>query len=390
VTFALLGLPLVIATTFVIDYAAAETEKTNVKSALDVAVLAAANNNILSLSEKEAYAVTHFNQNYKGSLEFDLTPKASSGHVEMSAFGLAPVTVSEVLGIEGIEIYEKSAASLSSQDVVCVLALAPTGIGIYFKGNARFSAPACSVQSNSTDAKSLRSEVSTYPTAKSFCSSGGASGEFGSVVKSECRPIADPYENLVLPAELEGDEGCLSVDTVKGSGTLYLGIYCEGLKFDQAKYDLKPGIYVIRNKELVITGDGTNITGTGVTFVLDGDDVFLKMDNASRVNLTAPGEGEPTAGLVFWHRSKAASKSGKTTEISASADVRIVGTAYFPKQHIDIKSDKSIASKSPATSIIAYSMEFSDNTNIIVNVDHETGGIPPLLPRSDEAVRLVK
>jgi len=127
VQFALLGLPLVVATTFVVDYAGAGTEKVNVKTALDAAVIAAVNNNSLTLSEKEAYAKKHFSENYRGDIQFKLKPKALESRVEMSAFGVAPVTVAATLGIDGIELFEESAAEISSENTICVMSLAPEG-----------------------------------------------------------------------------------------------------------------------------------------------------------------------------------------------------------------------------------------------------------------------
>ena len=104
VSFALIGIPLVVATTFVVDYSMASAEKVVVKGALDAAVIAAVNNNSLTISEKESYARTHFEQNYLGKIEFKLDAKASENRVEMSAFGVSPVTVAETLGIDGVEI----------------------------------------------------------------------------------------------------------------------------------------------------------------------------------------------------------------------------------------------------------------------------------------------
>ena len=193
VQLALLGLPLVVATTFVIDYSSAGTEQVNVKTALDAAVIAAVSNNTLSASEKESYAKTHFKQNYAGELTFDLKTAASSHRVEMSASGLSPVTVAETLGIKGIEIYENSAAEQTSENVICVLALAPTeGSSISFSGKVKFSAPTCSVHANSTDPEAIWSTRGLTPVAKNFCASGGASGNYQPYAKGDCAPIADP------------------------------------------------------------------------------------------------------------------------------------------------------------------------------------------------------
>ncbi len=388
VHFALLALPLLGAISYALDYNTAVSEKSDIKNALDTAVLAATNNNALTPVQKEAFAIEFFKKNYAGKLDIALTPKADDQQVEMSANGTSPVTLADIIGLKGIDVAATSAALLTTSDVICVLALAPKlDRAIEFKDDAQFNAPSCSVQTNSTSSSALYSSVSSRPAAKSFCSAGGASGRFASVVKSQCTQIDDPYENLAAPSI---PPGC-GPDTIKGTGSLSPGNFCNGLKFDGAKIKLDPGVYNIIG-ELIFTST-SEISGTGVTFLLDGDTTKLKMDNSAKIDLTAPNTGE-TAGLVFWQ--KPSRKRGSVlaatekSEISASASVRIVGTAYFPTQELIIASDNSIASQSPATSFIAYNIQFAGKSNTIVNVDHETGGIPPLLPRSDEGVRLIE
>ena len=77
------------------------------------------------------------------------------------------------------------------------------------------------------------------------------------------------------------------------------------------------------------------------------------------------------------------------SSVETGGGLSIVGTAYFPTHKLEISSDNSVVSQSPSTSFIAYQLEFSGKSNTQVHVDHETGGIPPTLPRSDEGARLV-
>jgi len=76
--------------------------------------------------------------------------------------------------------------------------------------------------------------------------------------------------------------------------------------------------------------------------------------------------------------------------VESGGGLSIIGTAYFPSQELSIFSDRPVASRSPATSFIAYRLKFSGRSNTQVRVDHEAGGVPPLLPRSDDGARLVR
>ena len=67
-------------------------ERANLSSALDAAVLAAANNNAISLSEKDSYAEAHFLANYSGGISIDLTPSVTSSHVRLEAKLRAAIT----------------------------------------------------------------------------------------------------------------------------------------------------------------------------------------------------------------------------------------------------------------------------------------------------------
>jgi len=125
VQFAILALPLVAFTTFVIDQRAADVERVNIKTALDAAVIATVNNNSLTDTQKEDYALEHFNTNYSGNIQLELDPRVVDSRIEMTASGMAPVTVADAVGLEGIPVTEKSVAELTSENVICVLSLAP-------------------------------------------------------------------------------------------------------------------------------------------------------------------------------------------------------------------------------------------------------------------------
>ena len=131
-----------------------------------------------------------------------------------------------------------------------------------------------------------------------------------------------------------------------------------------------------------------------MTFVLK-EKSSLKIERNALVNLRAPKTGA-TAGLVFF-QVPYVPKVGKNprlpsdvSTVETGGGLSIVGTAYFPTQALDISSDNSIVSESPSTSFIAYRLKFSGKSNTQVHVDHETGGVPPTLPRSDEGARLVR
>jgi len=431
VQFALLGLPLVVATTFVVDYAGAGTEKVNVKTALDAAVIAAVNNNSLTLSEKEAYAKKHFSENYRGDIQFKLKPKALESRVEMSAFGVAPVTVAATLGIDGIELFEESAAEISSENTICVMSLAPEGEEVItFEEGVTFAAPTCSVHANSAHSNAIVSSGKTPPLAKSFCAVGGAQGEFSPYAKGQCKSIADPYEHISIP--LAGP--CISGTSLDGKGKdkgftlddkdvnigrtesdtdsenstgdnviLYPGTYCGGLLVDGIGVTFRPGIYTMLEGELKFK-DSAVAHANDVTFILEGEKAKLKIEKGADVFVKAPSNGS-LAGLAFIQKPflQLGKKKAKreVSEVKSGGKLEILGTLYFPENTLKISGDDSaVGAQAPATSFIAYNIHFGkDEKNdkklgiggyVTVAVDHVAAGIPPILPRVEDGARLVQ
>lgn len=203
VVFALSLLPLLAVTSAGVEYSKLTKERSAISNALDTAVLAAANNNAISLDEKDEYARTHFIANYGGDLNLKLSPDVNTTRVRLVAQGELELTFGKIVGISDLQITEASAATIKTDSTICVLALSEDADGaISFDRDLTFSASDCSVHSNSNSESAILSTFSTVkPTATSFCAVGGVTGEVEPHSKGECSLVADPYVN-VPPAEI--------------------------------------------------------------------------------------------------------------------------------------------------------------------------------------------
>ena len=197
---AIAALPVILATGFVVDYQGAEADKHSVKRALDVAVLAAVSDNSVDTFGKEAIAREVFNVHYNGSVKLNLNVEVNDGRVRMKAKGFKEATVVRAAGMKGIGIKEASTAVMNRQNTICVMALANEGENkLRFLDSTQFDSPTCSVQSNSKDPQGVLSASQFAPIAKSFCSAGGANGDFVPAIRGECSVIEDPFETLNVP-----------------------------------------------------------------------------------------------------------------------------------------------------------------------------------------------
>ncbi len=417
---AVLSVPLLIGMSAAMDYSGALDEQTSIKNALDNAVLAAATNNRASDSEKINIAKLHFEQNYTGRV--DVSPRATSGEgrVDMWAEGLVPYSISDALGLDGIQLNVKSAAERSEKNVICVLALSESDEGsVTFAGGAKFFAPTCSVHSNSSSSKALLSSGTVSPIAKSFCASGGVKGSFSPYAKGQCLPIEDPYFNtpnalietcvpdtkFKAPKEdkkANDTAAATSIESENATGsniTLYPGTYCKGLTIDGVNVRFMPGDYVILDGPLTFKNGGQAVA-EDVTFGLSGDKAKLKIEKGANLRVKAPSYG-PRKGLAFMEMTTKSEKSSKKKdkkkpkphEIKSGGTLDVIGTVYFPTQPIKVSgSGTRMGSQAPATSFIAHTIEIDgdDGALVQVKVDHQSAGLPPLLPRAEDGAVLVE
>jgi len=79
--------------------------------------------------------------------------------------------------------------------------------------------------------------------------------------------------------------------------------------------------------------------------------------------------------------------------IKSGSSLTVTGTLYFPTQEINIQGEGSnVGANAPATSFIAYKVNFAGTagSKVEVKVDHVTAGLPPILPKAEDGVRLVQ
>ena len=69
-------------------------------------------------------------------------------------------------------------------------------------------------------------------------------------------------------------------------------------------------------------------------------------------------------------------------ELASGGELNVTGAVYFPTQTVEVKGNSVFGSNAPATSFIAYNVDFYGSPTINVSVDHQRAGLPPILPRT--------
>ena len=404
VWFAVLALPLLSLATFGIDYSYSTTVRKQMSGALDTAALAAVLDQTLTEAERSEFAKTVFKNNFHSKMKINArvdVKDSSANHVELVAHANVPTSISSALGMKNIAIEARSESVLTSEDVICVMTLNPHGSrSLKITRSAQFIAPNCSVQVNSDSTTAAVVDHGGSAKAKSFCVVGGTSGPFEPFVNTECSVIEDPYKDRSVNTlgdcvnySQEFHEKFRSWQAESEGIELQPGVYCGGLDLFEKVINFAPGTYILRNGPLKVR-QGSRVTADGVTFVFDGNNSNLEIQDGSNFFIRAPKTGD-LAGIAFFESVKLGmGKTGAFSTgqniINAGSNIEIVGTVYFPTQDIIVSGGSGYGSRAPSTSFIGYNVTMTDAAYVAVSTDYQRAGLPPSLPRSDEGARLIK
>ena len=157
-----------------------------------------------------------------------------------------------------------------------------------------------------------------------------------------------------------------------GSSTLSPGDYCGGLSIGgSASVSFQPGIYIIKDGPLSVSGSGGQVEGKGVTFYFLGEKAILSLSGGAVINLAAPTSG-PYAGLVFVQDKD--NPPAKTNKIAGDTNVKLVGVAYFPSQTLDVVGNGEFGILSPYMAFVADKLQFSGNGKLHLKLDPAAAG----------------
>ena len=384
---AILAVPLLVCTGVAIDTAMLHKKSNSLQGALDSAALAAVIPGNLTNQDREDYAKQVFDENYGGTEAVSLSVSATDSRVDIQGSVEKETLFMGLVGKNKLSQKNKSAAIKTIEDVICIMTLNKSDRGsLTIENNALLNAPGCSIQVNSSNNQALVSAGNYKPLAKKICVHGGVTGNLAPNVQANCTYIEDPYANLKAPdvaGYSECDYGPIDAlklaflfdadaiikevgDTVnvgERGGTLSPGIYCHGLHIYDSEITFEPGTYIIHEGALTI-GNGSIVKGDDVTFIFTGEDSFLYTYDDVSIDFTAQKEG-PYAGLVFYQDPNAS--RGEISIIKGSADIRIVGTVYFPTQDLFVGGLGLMGANSPAMAFIANNMTFTSDIDKIIS-----------------------
>jgi Flp pilus assembly protein TadG len=380
--FAMAMPPLLGAVGFASDMALLHMKRTQLQAAADQAALGATNElTIAGYKEENVKTVaTVFaknaltNQSKAFSVDATIDNKVKSVEVKLTE-EWAPF-FAHYLDANVTPIVVKSKAQLVGQSNLCLLSLDNSGArAVHLDNRARLDAKSCAIHANSTNPNAVSIDADAVLKAAQTCSVGGAKVNRKSSATPEimldCTPFQDPLAARPQPAVSACKEKKQEIST--GTVSLIAGTYCNSLTITgSARVHFTPGIYVIKDGELTISGNAI-VTGTNVSFFFTGKNSLIKFLDQAEISLSGQEAG-PMAGLLF--QEDRSNKAGGNHKISSEKVRELTGTIYLPKGDLSIDPNAPIAEESAYTAIIVQKLKLSEGPELVLNSDYSSTSVP--------------
>lgn len=366
------------------DYAMMSQIRGELQQTADAAALAGAREIPLAMSKAEqvisaveAFATYELAQNADTPRETILSASVNDDftavHVNISKTWSPFFAHFIVSGITPVKV--EATARYVGRNNVCVLGLAESRTGVLLDRNATLTGNNCGLFSNAPTAKSMTIDFGATVKASIICAAGGVDVSGSATADpapiSDCPPLPDPLADRAPPPFEGCDHTALAIkdETV----TLDPGVYCGGLTVaGLARVTLNPGEYIIKDGQLVVSGQAT-FNGEGVGFFLTGNALPFHFSAKTHIALTAPESG-PLAGLLFFE--DRGGVKGMKHRISSNDARVLLGTIYLPVGDLVIDAQDPVADQSAFTAIVTQSLDLNMGPNLVLNADYDMTDVP--------------
>jgi Flp pilus assembly protein TadG len=404
VIFGMSAIPIAIAASIAVDMSNSSKVKSQLQSAVDTAVLAAATRLAVNASEgdKEEIAISTFYANLSPRIQEQLTssPEVDVDFPSKTVSMTVSVNTHPIIGrlvTSEIGIGVSAAATLSPGTPVCMMALNPSAAkSINIQGTADLIAVGCAVHVVSSHPdKALYQTGTGTGTADSFCVRGGYEGANFDPHPHHCYAEKDP-----IAAQFEADWYKEGIDTklckytdwpqINTDATTVLnpGVYCGGLTIKKGVVVLNPGLYIFRDGPLYVQAHGT-LKGDDVTILFTGNDTtrLITQAGANIITTARTAMNASFRGLAFAQDPKSVPASENL--VIGGGEIEINGIMYFPEQPLKITGNGEVGTKAAQFAIIADTISIEGNGQLRIKIgqNYATTGLPEL-PEAQELVYL--
>jgi Flp pilus assembly protein TadG len=322
IVFALMAVPVIATIGLALDFARANNQHESMQSALDSAVLAAAN---APVTDKIAVGLKFFDANFPNGVAH------ASPNFSIDSTGAMTGTVSSTVSMPFASLAHLSSANVdvdasatpdsaittgAAGNAPCIHVMDQSGAKTFsMDSNSSLNASNCVVHVRSNNTKAMFETSSSNVKFKKILVKGGATYGSGLTIMEapnrvleQAMVVGDPYNLAVSAVTKDITPGaCTQANTNKTlTGAVKPGTYCGATVFNGAKFG--SGLYIIAsdtgcNANGTLTIQGATNGSAGVSFYFaDNKSTFLSYKAAEGSTLQAPTSG-PTRGLLFFENS---------------------------------------------------------------------------------------
>jgi Flp pilus assembly protein TadG len=375
-----------------VDYSLAAATRTKMQSVADAAAIYAARE--FQMAQSKPDRIMAVAQNY---VQSQLSDVFSKTNVDATALTVQVVlekdyemTIGKVVSANKMQLRTSATAKMTNGLPLCLVGLDLSAPGtITLQKNARLTAPACLVYSNSKSPQGLVSKDDAVMQAGYICSAGGRvktrDSNYAPQPMTDCPVIPDPLAYRQGPTDFTCNYTDKTVD--RETVTLSPGVYCGGLTITNgAQVTLSPGIFIVKDGPLVVDG-GASLKGVNVALYMKGAGANLTFATASTIHLTAPKDG-PLAGILIFDDPSGIAAPEKPVRhdkpskaprehLILNDDARVLlGTIYMPKGRLIVDATRPVADRSAYTVMIVQQLDLYEGPNLFLNTDYRASDVP--------------
>lgn len=292
-----------------------------------------------------------------------------TGAVEVIASTHQKLPFSSVFIDFAPHVRSRAVATRVADGEYCVIALAPSGIGVKAVGTADVNL-GCGVGANSAIQAAIDLNGTSWIDAPSFHAVGGIDASSRNIpstaeLQPYGLPISDPLADRGLEAPTD-PEGCTYnkyANTPSSTVTLSPGRYCNGMTL-KGDTTLQPGVYIIDGGVFDVESSAT-VTGDGVTIVLTGSGpgnaAYAKIVGGSTMNLSAPTAAQdPLWKNVLFYQDPIGSDHEST--FAGGSELDLTGVIYFPSG--DVKFTGNSGQHAECLLLVANHVTFAGTSSL--------------------------
>lgn len=381
--FGLAVLPVMAFIGVAVDYSQAGKQAALLQNSVDSAALGLVSEaGTVSSSQLQTDVSNAVNANLGATQMTGLTVStsynSSTQQLTVKAWGSYPMSFMGIFGTSSQIIGRTSVATYAAQSYpICTMITASASNHTLFAGDTSTTAfNGCMVQVNTNNWDAVETDGSAYlkgDSASEFCFVGDIhKGNVTPAKDLSCTFFSDPYANLPIPSTSPCNYNNLNV-TANGT-VLNPGVYCGNITINASNVTLNPGNYII-NGGLWLIKQYSNVTATGVTFVLTGSTPIFNMQDNSSLTIT-PSTSGTFSGFSFYFDTKSITNScvnagdGKNLTksnnncvflVTGNATLNFSGIAYLVGQAFSSDQNSNIIGN-PASVISSFMNSHGSST----------------------------